>query len=631
MKIPYKRVLRRLNMATNLIYGPESTQVIDNPEAYPKKGLESLAMLLVDKQNIPYNEACYIINTACPHCFNKIVETCSTKKILKPITDRTCIHCASLTSDRKFMVSREDTTNFLKYALSVVYYMRGDGVVGPYYEQAIPFIKGYGLRIITTRRIARAIANRQTIPDELYKELAKQIRAIIPFVLKNLDIKQEQLLLLKDASIYLNTESEAAYKRICNSITQLNTDELTQAFTPVIQYNQKDKLQQLKSVVQKMTGDYKSRLNPKQAKKMRVKEPHLYKEYLRFNRECLHIYKEAIRKIVRDSGRPLMNVKKAKHMLKAMGLRRIAIPKGFEGLIDEKGKLFTIAGLEINGVPGAQVTMNQKYNPDKDNTYVFTSSGVGQVSVQKYYTKRWRELHKKKRFETVKGLANNIKQVRLKWIQDLEQPKVKMNSKLAAICELGYQVQGRIGSLSSKTDGKTTYGLSTLKIKHVKVLPNMLIFRYHGKKGVLQVHKYKTNDKIGQLVRKVVLKCLENKQPTDYLFSTENGQPYPNIVINRYLKNKGFKGTFHKLRHLKGTEIATGIVEKADADFHNLKEAENWFKQNVATKVALALGHVKQGGDPLWSTSVQYYIDPELTKGFFSSRGLRNPTWAEKL
>ena len=460
------------------------------------------------------------------------------------------------------------------------------------------------------------------------------IRASMKNFIADNQITAEQLAIIKDAALWLTTESDPALNRLEAKVSVTKDTGLTQYFVKDAD-SQAPYIKKIQQITKKLFGTPAVKLTVEQTQQFREKNPALYKEFLDARKNVNQLYKTELRNYIRRSGKPLADVSKVLTFLKNRGVYH-NIPTGFSGQIDEAGSLYTATGKRINGVPGANVTMNPKYDPKKDDTYVFTSSGFG-VQGQSYYTLDYQTKAQKQKFEKVRDFATKFDKIRKKWLSALTSGTTEIK-RLAAILEILYETAARIGSIGNATAGQSTYSISTLLVKHVSIRNGILYINYQGKKGVKQRHIIKPTSPQSKLVIKIVQGAIDGKKPSDYVFTSGVGRDsLLNPKVNAYFRSLGATVTVHKIRHMQGTKIAQEVLEKSPfgktRKNFSQAEVETWYKKSMLD-VGKRLSHVTGVGSTEKTTpmtAIKNYIDPAMQAEFFANLGLRTPKFLPKL
>lgn len=484
----------------------------------------------------------------------------------------------------------------------------------------------------------------------------------------------DDLAALSAVGIYFRKKSPSSWKNITRIVERINVPELTAEFAPPIAGKNEFGVikQDMNSLVRQLLGtktdDYLLTFQEARTFKDGTPKREMYLNYLKLKTQLRNLWNDAVISILRRAGAVALPIDNIKATLHANGIDVYFLPEGFEGRVgvyDKKICLFTEANRPIQGrpQPGRRVIMNRAYDATKDNMYVFKAIEDETGKYNQFYTYEYRRAGQEKKFNVVRIALEDIDSYRKRWEAPLLQwsvsTPISLSVMLSAMAVMCYETQARIGGVGNKSlvkkgdveKEKNTFGLSTLRMGHVKKLDKVMVrVTYSGKKAVTQTHIVKADS--SRAAKKLIMllnKLAQGKKPKDFLWSfatVKRGNHVSASDFNKFLREVGLPSAFtaHKIRHAKGTKIAREII--ANKKFHPPKDvahskvqytANEWYKKQVAEAVAIALGHrtaVKSEDGkpkPLWSTSVKSYIDPALTKKWFLDHNLRPPTWVPRI
>ncbi len=330
-----------------------------------------------------------------------------------------------------------------------------------------------------------------------------------------------------------------------------------------------------------------------------------------------------------------------------------SLPTGFEGLIDKDRRWLTQNHEVINGVPSGymfpKVVMNPRYGSEKAK-WVFVSVRADGSIGGHFYTVDQTKTQRKKKFEKVSDLLDNIDAMRKKWLKLIQNFDATRKKTVAAvILELIYTFSARVGTEGNGTSHRQvakTYGMSTLRAKHFRMGKNgNATLSYLGKDAVKTKHmldggngQERLRDKIVGILRHLA----EDKMPRDPLFTykLKDGRfkPVRNSVVNDLFKELGGgETTVHKLRTYHATKLANELVEEFKTKrkrFNNQKDAILALTK-IAEKVGKKLNHIrrtKEGKQVVTgATALANYIDPALQVSFYEHYSIELPKSLQKL
>ncbi len=218
------------------------------------------------------------------------------------------------------------------------------------------------------------------------------------------------------------------------------------------------------------------------------------------------------------------------------------------------------------------------------------------------------------KFDRMRAFGKVLPRIRRIVERDLKRKGMPKRKVLAAVVKLLETTFIRIGN-EEYAEENGSFGLTTLRNRHVEVLGGILKFRFRGKSG--QQHEIKLEDK--RLAR-IVRRCKDIPGSSLFEYIDEEGKPQSleSGDVNEYLRSiSGGEFTAKDFRTWGGTCLA------ADFLLEQLPEIDS------PTKAALVevIKHVahKLGNKP--ATCRKYYIHPTVLETFAAGT-LRN--FAEK-
>jgi hypothetical protein len=371
------------------------------------------------------------------------------------------------------------------------------------------------------------------------------------------------------------------------------------------------------------------------------KNAKLYEEYKKHVKQFNLVVKDALNQYVRASGKSTVDFQEAKKALESQGIKT-NWQEGFSGRIDDQGKWYTSAGLQLTGVPSSivfpYIYMNPKYDPKKDNGYVFLArkrpKGVGTPGGQSVFTISYRQGATTQKFGNVDELKDKIKAIRNKWLVPLHKGVGYPEGVISTILEILIQFSARVGSSPNKPNG-----ISALRVNNFQFQPNgNVLIKYMGKDNVAQKHQLEKTNKFHKMVIVNLNGLKQDKKPIDKMFTFKKSSG-KQVHINSTIVNKFFQKlgagdmTVHKLRTLRGTLLFKELMDKNATKLFNPKkpltekEAKAKF-MSLAEEVGKVLGHIrtmKDGPKVTGATALASYIDPAVQVEFWTKLNMRPP------
>jgi len=202
------------------------------------------------------------------------------------------------------------------------------------------------------------------------------------------------------------------------------------------------------------------------------------------------------------------------------------------------------------------------------------------------YHERWREVRDGNKFDRLAKFAKALPNIRRRIAQDLTLPGLPRQKVLATIVRLLERTFIRIGNEEYARENKS-FGLTTLKNRHVKVKGAQIRFRFRGKSG--RQHEVDVTDR---RVAKVIAKCQDLPGQDLFQYLEEGGEvrDVTSQDVNEYLRqitNEDF--TAKDFRTWGGTVLAAIALSKQEV-FQTKKQAKSNIKTAICA-VAELLGN----------------------------------------
>src|SRR5437660_12454144 len=193
------------------------------------------------------------------------------------------------------------------------------------------------------------------------------------------------------------------------------------------------------------------------------------------------------------------------------------------------------------------------------------------------YHERWREIRDENKFGRLADFAKALPQIRKRVDHDIKLPGLPRQKVLATVVRLLERTFIRVGNEEYARENKS-FGLTTMKNRHVTVKGAHLRFRFRGKSG--RQHEVDMTDR---RIAKIVAKCQD--LPGQDLFQYVNDEGDVRDVtsqdVNDYLReitNEDF--TAKDFRTWAGT-LLSALALNAQESFETKKQA----KANIKTAI----------------------------------------------
>jgi DNA topoisomerase I len=222
------------------------------------------------------------------------------------------------------------------------------------------------------------------------------------------------------------------------------------------------------------------------------------------------------------------------------------------------------------------------------------------------YHDRWREVRDENKFDRLAQFAKALSNIRRRVAQDLKLPGLPRRKVLATIVRLLERTFIRIGNEEYARENKS-FGLTTLKNRHVTVKGAQVRFRFRGKSG--RQHDVDVADR---RVAKVIAKCqdLPGQDLFQYLDECGEVQDVTSQDVNDYLRQiAGEDFTAKDFRTWGGTVLAAIALSKQE-EFETKKQAKSNIKTAICA-VAELLGNTP-------ATCRKCYVHPVIVEAYLN-------------
>lgn len=232
---------------------------------------------------------------------------------------------------------------------------------------------------------------------------------------------------------------------------------------------------------------------------------------------------------------------------------------------------------------------------------------------QYIYHPKYTERQNAKKFDRIIDFANQLEHMRRVTGQHLRKRKLNREKVMATMVRLLESAFFRPGSETYSKDN-ATYGLTTMRSKHLTINNDELIFSYNGKSGQEQ-EKHIIDKKLAKIVQEI--DDMPGYEIFKYLDEDNNIIDVKSDDLNRYIQEvMGEEFSAKDFRTWAGTMIAAialdelGVVEEEDQKLldKNIKEAVNRVSETLGNTPAVARSS---------------YIDPRVIEDYTKGRTLK--------
>jgi DNA topoisomerase-1 len=224
------------------------------------------------------------------------------------------------------------------------------------------------------------------------------------------------------------------------------------------------------------------------------------------------------------------------------------------------------------------------------------NAGGAVQAVGKDAAGRWQYLYhethvrrsEKKKFQRLIEFAESLPAMRRTVAKDMRQPGLARERVMAGIMRILSSSFIRPGSQVYASENGS-YGIATLRPKHVRVKGDTIIFDFPGKSGVKQ-HRELRDRRVAKLIRELL------KQSTREVFAFRNGDDQLTDVkrrhINQYIKEMmGHNFSAKDFRTWAGTLICACALARAANDLNGEKKVRKQQWVAAIKETAEALGN----------------------------------------
>jgi DNA topoisomerase I len=219
---------------------------------------------------------------------------------------------------------------------------------------------------------------------------------------------------------------------------------------------------------------------------------------------------------------------------------------------------------------------------------------------QYIYNPVYRERREREKFDRLIAFANALPMMRQVTGRHLRQRKLTREKVLACMVRLIDQAYFRVGS-ERYAEENHTFGIATLRSRHLTIRGDKMIFEYRGKKGVEQ-HQEVRDEELSRVVSQ--LDHLPGYEIFKYY--NEHGQlvDVKSGDLNAYIKEvMGYDFSAKDFRTWAGTLIAAVALSEVEANLPPSKA-----KRQVSAAVKHVAEHL--GNTPAIARAS--YIDPRI-------------------
>lgn len=240
-----------------------------------------------------------------------------------------------------------------------------------------------------------------------------------------------------------------------------------------------------------------------------------------------------------------------------------------EGIVrvqNEKGFSYLLDGKEISDEQVLERIRKLAIPPAWQSVWIcrdanghIQSTGYDARNRKQYrYHVQWQESRNRTKFDKLYEFGKVLPKLRARVQKDIAKRSLTEEKVIATVLRLMENTYIRIGNGQYEKDNQS-YGLTTLKDRHVKITGDRLQFSFKGKKGI--DHRISLRNR--QLAR-IVKQCrdIPGKELFQYLDANGDHKPIDSGKVNHYIRQatngeftakdlRTWAGTIHSLRALQ--------------------------------------------------------------------------------
>jgi DNA topoisomerase-1 len=229
---------------------------------------------------------------------------------------------------------------------------------------------------------------------------------------------------------------------------------------------------------------------------------------------------------------------------------------------------------------------------------------------QYLYHERWREVRDENKYDRIISFGKALPKIRRRVAKDLKLSALPRNKVLATVVQLLESTFIRIGNEEYARENKS-FGLTTMKDRHVEVKGAKLRFRFRGKSG--REHEIDVTDR---RTAKIITKLQDLPGQDLFQYVDEEGEirDISSQDVNEYLREiTGEDFSAKDFRTWAGT-VLTAIALKAQEKFENQTQAKANIKTAISA-VAKILGNTP-------AICRKCYVHPAVLENYLDQKSI---------
>lgn len=224
---------------------------------------------------------------------------------------------------------------------------------------------------------------------------------------------------------------------------------------------------------------------------------------------------------------------------------------------------------------------------------------------QYLYHEEWNKLQSQHKFNKMIFFGEVLPEIRKQIASDMKSPGLHRKRVVSTVVWLLQNTFIRVGNEEYAKENKS-YGLTTLRNKHVQIEDDKVTFDFKGKSGVF--HEVEINN---PKVVKIIKKCIElpGYELFQYLDEDEKKkQVVDSRDVNEYLRGiTGEDITAKDFRTWGGSVLAAYTLHALGPS-----DTKIWLKKNISTAIKNVASHLRN----TCPTCRAYYVHPTVLKTY---------------
>ncbi len=294
------------------------------------------------------------------------------------------------------------------------------------------------------------------------------------------------------------------------------------------------------------------------------------------------------------------------------GFRRKRSGKGFT-YIDTNGQMIrdpaVLQRIQALAIPPA---WEEVWICPSPNGHIQATARDAKGRKQYRYHANWRDVRDETKFGRMIEFAKVLPKIRKRVNEDLKLSNMPREKILATVVRLLETTFIRVGNEAYARTNRS-FGLTTLRTRHVDVSGSTLKFQFRGKSG--KYHSITLND---PKVAKVIKHCqdLPGQELFQYLDETGNTQTIDSTDVNQYLREIcGQDFTAKDFRTWAGTVLAACALKEFEEC-----DGETQAKKNLVSAIQTVAKQL--GNTP--AVCRKCYVHPAIMEAYLEDRNLEN-------